>query len=395
LAAACCIIALVGVGSLISQYGVPAIANLSSGRERAIAIILSGTGSDGSRGIVDVHNAGGLVLVQEEGSAKFTGMPYNAMQSGVVGHSVRPREMPALLQAHLANFDHALERQLNGMPPSPPPGLREVFELLKDDFKIDFSLYRPTTIARRTQRRLLLAPGRDLASYVQLLNDDPIERELLYHDLLIGVTSFFRDDPAFCRLEHELLPPLLESIEDGGEFRAWVAGCASGEEAYSLAILVDEILHRLKKSVTVKIFSTDVHKQSLDAAVKRTGKQIPGKGKATYTKHFLGGVMVFDPVFIEDERGQPYTRENITQWSGMMSSTGEKGKAGGKVVLRHFPDAPTWNATVTFHVMDETVTKDVFTEMLEEAGKFIGLGRFRPQNGGFYGRFAVESVDWQ
>jgi hypothetical protein len=136
-------------------------------------------------------------------------------------------------------------------------------------------------------------------------------------------------------------------------------------------------------------------KQALDAAVKRTGKQIPGKGKATYTKHFLGGVMVFDPVFIEDERGHPYTRENITQWSGMMSSTGEKGKAGGKVVLRHFPDAPTWNATVTFHVMDETVTKDVFTEMLEEAGKFIGLGRFRPQNGGFYGRFAVESVDWQ
>jgi len=234
--------------------------------ERAIAIILSGTGSDGSRGIVDVHNAGGLVLVQEEGSAKFTGMPYNAMQSGVVGHSVRPREMPALLQSHLENFDQALERQLNSTPPSPPPGLREVFELLKDDFKIDFSLYRPTTIARRTQRRLLLAPGRDLASYVQLLNDDPIERELLYHDLLIGVTSFFRDDPAFCRLEHELLPPLLESIEEGGEFRAWVAGCASGEEAYSLAILVDEILHRQKKSVTVKIFATDVHKPSLEAA---------------------------------------------------------------------------------------------------------------------------------
>jgi hypothetical protein len=135
-------------------------------------------------------------------------------------------------------------------------------------------------------------------------------------------------------------------------------------------------------------------KQCLDAAVKRSGKQIPGKGKATYTKHFLGGVMVFEPAVLEDHNGQVYTRENIVKWSGMMSSTGEKGKAGGKVVLRHFPDAPTWNTTVQFHVMDDTVTKDVFLEMLEEAGKFIGLGRFRPQNGGFYGRFAVAKVVW-
>jgi hypothetical protein len=136
-------------------------------------------------------------------------------------------------------------------------------------------------------------------------------------------------------------------------------------------------------------------KQSLDAAVKRTGKQIPGKGKSTYTKHFLGGVMVFEPPVVLDSNGNPYTRDNIAKWSGMMSSTGEKGKAGGKVVLRHFPDCPDWEATVNFHILDETVTKDVFLEMLEEAGKFIGIGRFRPQNGGGYGRFGVKLLKWE
>jgi len=135
-------------------------------------------------------------------------------------------------------------------------------------------------------------------------------------------------------------------------------------------------------------------KQCLDAAAQRSGKQIAGKGKSTYTKHFKQGVMVFEAPLIVDCEGKPYTRDNIGKFSGMMSSTGEKGGAGGKVVLRHFPDMPTWNMEATFTILDDVVTKDVFAEMIEEAGKFIGLGRFRPQNAGFYGRFAIEKIVW-
>jgi len=136
-------------------------------------------------------------------------------------------------------------------------------------------------------------------------------------------------------------------------------------------------------------------KQALDSAVKRSGKQIPGKGKATYTKHFTGGCMVFEPAVILGADGQPITRETVGCFGGMMSSTGEKGKTGGKVVYRQFPevDAP-WIATVSFEILDEVITGPIFEEMLSETGKFIGIGRFRPQNGGFCGRFSVEGVDW-
>lgn len=130
-------------------------------------------------------------------------------------------------------------------------------------------------------------------------------------------------------------------------------------------------------------------KLALDDAAKRTGKQIPGKGKATFTKHFVSGVMCMDPVAIG------YTRETVSKWTGMMDSTGKKGSAGGTRVERSFPDVPKWTGTAIFHILDETITKDVFREMLEECGKFIGLGRFRPQNGGFYGRFAVEEIKWE
>lgn len=298
--------------------------------ERAVAIILSGTGSDGSRGIVDVHNAGGLVLVQEEGSAKFSGMPSNAMRSGVVGHAVRPNEMPALLQAHLANMEQSLDRPHTETAGSGQPGLREMFELLKDDFKIDFSLYRPTTIARRTQRRILMTTGNDLADYVRLLRDDPFEREALYHDLLIGVTSFFRDEPAFTRLEQEWLPPLLQGVEEGGEFRAWVAGCASGEEAYSLAILVDEALERMNKSVVVKIFATDVHKASLSLAGAGAypPESLGGLSTARLAKYFtlrngryhvqprLREMLIFAPHNVL--RDSPFTRLNLVSCRNLL-----------------------------------------------------------------------------
>ena len=116
---------------------------------------------------------------------------------------------------------------------------------------------------RRTQRRLNMSRNLGLEDYVSQLQNDPDELDALYRDLLVGVTSFFRDPAAFKLLEDEIIPAILEEMENGDEFRAWVAGCATGEEAYSLAILIHENIQRLNKDITVKVFATDVHSRSL------------------------------------------------------------------------------------------------------------------------------------
>jgi len=242
--------------SLAREYG-----------NRAVAIVLSGTGSDGSRGIVDVQAAGGLVLVQDQESAKFSGMPSAALHAGVDARTVRPGQMYRLLAEHL-------QQQRGGMGPLDRPRdaqparteLQQVFDLLRDEFHIDFGLYRPTTIGRRTERRLSLKRLPNLSKYLELLRDNPAERQALYHDLLIGVTSFMRDMPAFEYLEQQTIPELIEQLADGDTLRAWVVGCASGEEAYSLAILIDQVVNRMEKRIAVKIFATDVHQPSLDIA---------------------------------------------------------------------------------------------------------------------------------
>jgi hypothetical protein len=128
-------------------------------------------------------------------------------------------------------------------------------------------------------------------------------------------------------------------------------------------------------------------KMSLDAAAKYLSIQIPGKGKSTYTKHFASGVLVLNPVYVGVKKSElRYDRIHA-------NADGVRGS--GKRVWRYFPRIEDWKADVEFNIYDEAVTRDVFTRVLEEAGKFIGIGRFRPQNGGFYGRFAVEGVKWQ
>ena len=129
-------------------------------------------------------------------------------------------------------------------------------------------------------------------------------------------------------------------------------------------------------------------KQSLDSAAKYASIQIPGKGKATYTKHFTSGVLVVDPLVL------PVRQEELDHYAGPMSSTGEKGKSGGKVVIRIFPMVNEWAGKVEFHILDDVITPEVFGRVLDIAGRNIGIGRFRPQNGGFNGRFVVEGVDW-
>ena len=230
-----------------------------------IGIILSGTGSDGSKGVQDLKQAGGLVLAQDEQSAKFDGMPLNAVATGDVDLVLPPQAMPKALTryVHQSLSPEALAREELATTTT---GVDKIFELLRRAHGVDFSHYKASTVGRRVQRRMQLHGFEEIEDYCTLLEKDAEELESLYKDLLIGVTELFRDRKAFEFLETEVFPELLAKARETGHFRVWVAGCASGEEAYSIAILVDEGLRREKIHAEVKIFATDIHHGSLAAA---------------------------------------------------------------------------------------------------------------------------------
>jgi two-component system CheB/CheR fusion protein len=251
---------------------------------RSVAIVLSGGGSDGSRGICDVHDAGGLVLVQDIDSAQFDGMPKAALDAGVADCVLSPREMPALLLEHAQH------------PPAPasgqsgllPQGMAAVYRMLEKEFGIDFTDYKPSTITRRIERRLQLARAQHIDEYVLRLQQEHEELDTLYRDLLIGVTHFFRNEEAFRLLEQQVLPELWRDLPPGAAFRVWVAGCATGEEVYSLAILLHELGERLGER-PVKIFATDVHHGSLELATRALYDEqaVANVSKARLERFFL------------------------------------------------------------------------------------------------------------
>jgi two-component system CheB/CheR fusion protein len=231
---------------------------------RAIAIVLSGTGSDGSRGIGYIKNAGGLVLCEDPQAAKFDGMPKSAIKAGFVDAVSTPDNLPQLLLDHQRRLVPGDSVQQAVKPVL--AGIEEIFDLLRVEYDIDFSHYKPATVTRRIERRLAITESSGLAAYIGWLREDPAELHALYKDLLIGVTRFFRDREYFDVLERECLPKLLGNTGNEGPIRIWVAGCATGEEAYSLAILLHERIGLLKRKLDVKIFATDVHRASLEYA---------------------------------------------------------------------------------------------------------------------------------
>jgi two-component system, chemotaxis family, CheB/CheR fusion protein len=232
---------------------------------RAVAIVLSGGGSDGSRGVRDVHAAGGLVLVQAVETAQFDGMPRAARDAGVAERLLAPEDMPRALADHAARAAGVatpVEGALTEIR-----GIEAVYRMLADEFGIDFTHYKPSTVTRRIERRLTLARSQDIDEYLQRLRKEREELDALYRDLLIGVTRFFRDAQAFELLEQRVLPELLEREGRDVPLRVWVAGCATGEEAYSIAIVLYDAMARLGER-PLKIFATDVHRGSLECAAR-------------------------------------------------------------------------------------------------------------------------------
>ncbi len=233
--------------------------------KNAVGIILSGTGSDGSRGVQAIHARGGIVIVQSPDSAQFDGMPRNAITSGACDFVVPPEKIPELLVQHsiehLAlsahNFDSADFSGEGGVYSS-------IFAILRRNFNLDFAKYKSSTVGRRIVRRMEFKKIEDVGDYAAILSGDPIELDALYKDLLIGVTEFFRDRKAFDYLENEVIPGIFAG--NPREIRVWSSACATGEEPYSLAILLSEYAEKTGFSGKITVFATDVHKTSLEFA---------------------------------------------------------------------------------------------------------------------------------
>ncbi len=232
--------------------------------EQAVGVILSGTGSDGTRGVRAIKEWGGLVMVQDEGSAKFDGMPRAAASTGVADFVLPPEEMPSQLLACLRH-PYATRQDRRQQALTDETGLTRLFSLLRARTKVDFTYYKPSTIGRRIERRIAITQVADLDAYVRYAEQTPSEISVLYRELLIGVTSFFRDPQVMAVLQERVLPDLFERWTDR-EARFWTAGCSTGEEAYTLAILALEVMETMGVSRDIKIFATDIDRDAVAKA---------------------------------------------------------------------------------------------------------------------------------
>ena len=232
---------------------------------RAICAILSGTGSDGAAGVRAIHEAGGLVIVQNPESAEFDGMPKSALATGLADYVLPPERMPEAVAAFLG--DPAARPHLAPARPQDDEAAEfaDIFRRLRDAFGLDFAHYKLATVERRIHRRMTLTGLDTVPAYVGHLSLQSAELDALYHDLLIGVTEFFRDPQVFETLAEQVYRPLLVA-RPRDELRVWIAGCATGEEAYSHAILLDELARETSYSGRVSIFATDVHRTSIETA---------------------------------------------------------------------------------------------------------------------------------
>jgi two-component system CheB/CheR fusion protein len=236
-------------------------------QERSIGIILSGMGSDGTAGLRAIKSHSGLVAVQEPGSAKFDSMPRSAIDAGLADLVASAEELPARILTLLRNTPLLVKPGVI-LAEREKSALEKIIILLRSRTGQDFSLYKKTTLYRRIERRMGIHQLDRIADYVRLLQNNPQEVEILFKELLIGVTSFFRDPQEWELLGGEGWPALLTALPEGGSIRAWSAGCSSGEEAYSLAISFQEALERQKPAhrCTLQVFATDLDQDAIDRA---------------------------------------------------------------------------------------------------------------------------------
>ncbi|MGC8525506.1 MAG: chemotaxis protein CheB, partial [Acidibrevibacterium sp.] len=234
--------------------------------QRGICVILSGTGSDGCLGLKAVKQHGGMVLAQDPTEASYDGMPRSAIATGLVDRVLAVAEIPSALSPQRAAPTSAPEA-----PPPPalaPDHLARVITFLRGQTEHDFTHYKPGTLQRRIERRMAMAAlaADDVEGYLEILRTDQRERDLLIKDLLINVTSFFRDPRVFDVLAGQVIPSLIHGRGSDQPIRLWVAGCSTGEETYSLVMLFREAITAAKLNIRLQVFASDVDPEAVAAA---------------------------------------------------------------------------------------------------------------------------------
>ena len=231
--------------------------------KKAIAVILSGLGADGALGISAVKKAGGMVIVRNPAQAEFDSMPSQAIATGLVDLILEPQQMPLATETYVQNIEPTGSNGSDNQRI-----IAAIVELIGSHLPLDFSEYKENTISRRITRRMNMGNFANMESYLAHLRNSPLEIKALAQDFLISVTAFFRDKEAYQHLQTIVIPELLAQVAPDGEMKIWVAGCATGEEAYSMAMLICEQLNGPYQNITVKIFATDIDQQSLQQATK-------------------------------------------------------------------------------------------------------------------------------
>jgi two-component system CheB/CheR fusion protein len=235
-------------------------------KDMAICVILSGNGTDGTLGLKAIKAELGMAMVQDPASAEYDGMPRSAIETGMVDYILTPDKMGAQL---VAFFKHQIPRRVAGSVSGVdrlPESLQKIFHLLRNTTGHDFTYYKKNTICRRIERRMGVHEIERVADYVSYLEHNPQEVTILFKEILIGVTNFFRDPQAFQALGERLLSDVLAEKPRDDSVRVWVPGCSSGEEVYSIAIILRECMDKLKKNFKVQIFGTDIDTDGIDTA---------------------------------------------------------------------------------------------------------------------------------
>ncbi len=270
---------------------------------RAVAVILSGTGSDGTNGIRSIKEQNGMIIVQDPDSAKFDGMPRNAISTGFVDLILKPdaigKEMAHIARS-MSDTDGKLQLTDGDL-------LSRVFSILKSVTNINYTYYKQTTILRRIERRIVVTHCQNLQTYVEYLKNNEDEAKALAKEVLIGVTSFFRDPEYFETLKNRVIREIVKEARNKEQIRVWVAGCSTGEEAYSIAILFAEVMEEEQLTRDVKIFATDLDADSVqiasrgvfseniieDVSVSRLSRYFTRKGGKYIVNHDVRKMIVF------------------------------------------------------------------------------------------------------
>jgi two-component system, chemotaxis family, CheB/CheR fusion protein len=261
-------------------------------KDGAIGVILSGTATDGTFGLESIKAEGGIAFAQDEGSAKYFGMPASAISTGCVDFVLSPKKIAAELSriGRDARSSPLFASPATTLPASADSDLRKLLQLIRNADGVDFTHYKASTVHRRILRRMLLKKIASIREYLEYLRHNGAELSALHEDLLIHVTSFFREPETFDLMKTQILPKLMEGKGEAQPLRVWVPGCSTGEEAYSIAIVISEYLGDRKRKIPVQIFATDVSDRSIEHARAGVyaGSTLAGVGSERLRQFFAG-----------------------------------------------------------------------------------------------------------